>query len=331
MTRFITQTIEPWMPLGALKAKGDYAKIAQSAGWQVLPLARYNDQRFDDQIRQEKINQWLQRTQPGDTVLHQFPTYMSASFEQSWLASLKVRQLRSVLLIHDIEPLRLHKADPWEFDLLKGYDLIITHSSAMITSLKEHGVTGSFVVQPFFDYLSESPRLARYSHTINFAGTFQKSPWLQEYNDYPIEVFGHQPKKWQGLSLPESIHLRGNYDPDQLPQELNNGFGLLWDDDFDDRYYRQYTRINAPHKASLYLSAGLPLIAWKKSAIGKIITKNQIGFTINRLEELPQVENISARQYENWQANLSPFREKISRGGFTLATLTQIKKQLDLI
>ena len=45
MSNFITHTIEPWMPPGALKAKADYAHIADQSGWTVLPLARYNDAR----------------------------------------------------------------------------------------------------------------------------------------------------------------------------------------------------------------------------------------------------------------------------------------------
>lgn len=43
MTNFITHTIEPWMPPGALKAKADYASIAAATGWKILPLERYND------------------------------------------------------------------------------------------------------------------------------------------------------------------------------------------------------------------------------------------------------------------------------------------------
>ncbi|WP_459525125.1 sugar transferase [Leuconostoc lactis] len=325
MTNFITQTIEPWMPPGALKAKADYATIAQTFGWTRLPLYRYNDTRFDQATLMAHIQDWLAPVKANDLVVHQFPTYMSAQFEQLFVATLQARQVQCALVIHDIEPLRLNKLVPWEFDVLKQYDTLVVHSQAMQQRLQAAGIMTRYVIQPLFDYLGVSGTPARFSTQINFAGTFQKSPWLQTYRATPITLFGAKPKKWRTVDFPDNITYQGNFDPDELINQFTAGFGLIWDDDFDDKTYQTYTKYNAPHKASLYLRAGLPLVAWSESAIGQLITTQNLGFTIDHLSDLAdRLALVTATDFANWQTNGAVIAEKLRQGLYTKATLTAL-------
>ncbi|MBM7436044.1 sugar transferase [Leuconostoc rapi] len=325
MTQFITHTIEPWMPLGALKAKSDYAKIAVASGWTALPIQRYNDTRYSDNIRLEHINDWLAPVQSNDLVLHQFPTYMSADLESAFATKLRQNNIRSAVLIHDIEPLRLIKTNTWEFDVLNQYDTIIVHSETMKTRLQTAGITSQFIIQPLFDYLSDPVPAAQFSQRINFAGTFQKSPWLQTYTGPHLTLFGSKPKKWQHISLPTTIDYQGNFDPDQIVSYLHDGFGLIWDNDFDDKTYQTYTKYNAPHKASLYLRAELPLIAWSQSALGQLIMAHHIGFVINNLDDLAsELKQIDRQQYLVWQTNIKKISKNLRLGIYTRQTLQQL-------
>lgn len=325
MTNFITQTIEPWMPPGALKAKADYAQIAQTAGWSLLPLYRYNDARFDEATLTAHISEWLTPIMPNDLVVHQFPTYMSAQFEQHFVAALKSRQAHCALVIHDIEPLRLNKLAPWEFDVLNQYETIVVHSDAMAQRLREAGVTSNMINQIFFDYLGDPVSPASFSRQINFSGTFQKSPWLTTYTDVPITLFGAKPKKWQAIDFPENIAYQGNFDPDDILNQLHTGFGLIWDNDFDDKTYQSYTQYNAPHKASLYLRAGLPLIAWSQSAIGQLITTYDLGLVIDDLSELAaQIRHVTPAQYRTWQAHGAVIADNLRHGVYTKTSLNAL-------
>ncbi|MFT8714472.1 MAG: sugar transferase [Leuconostoc pseudomesenteroides] len=327
MTYFITHTIEPWMPLGALKAKSDYAQIAQTQGWTILPIARYNDVRFDDETRQNHIKNWLNTVKADDTVIHQFPSYMSCHFEQQWVQEINKRSARSIVLIHDIEPLRLVKTDAWELSVLKQYNTIIVHSEAMANALRRMSVNSTFIIQPLFDYLGEVHNLASYSHLINFAGTFQKSPWLKDYDGPQINLFGSVPKKWRDFVFPNQVSYHGNFDPDDILNQLTSGFGLIWDNDFEDKTYQSYTKYNAPHKASLYLRAGLPLIAWQQSALAAIIKQYDIGLTINKLTDLKKIDDISLDQYHTWQKNIYPIASQLAQGFFTKQTLMMIQNK----
>lgn len=51
----------------------------------------------------------------------------------------------------------------------------------------------------------------------------------------------------------------------------------------------RYTRYNYPYKASQYLGLGLPLIAWRGSAIAKMIEQEHCGIVIDHLDELDQI------------------------------------------
>ncbi|WP_338352032.1 beta-1,6-galactofuranosyltransferase [Fructobacillus tropaeoli] len=330
MTNWITQTIEPWMPKGALKAKDDYAKIAQASAFSRLPLERYNDQRFSKAERQKRIEEALKLIVPGDTVVHQFPTYMSADFEAEWLAAIKDKKVNYVLLIHDFEPFRVTKANPTEFTLAQKADLIITHSVAMSQLLAKMGVNQKTIVQPLFDYLGPNPPLASYQKILNYAGTWQKAPWLQDYQGPALKLFGNRPKKWRDWQAPADIKWAGNFEPDDIQNHLDAGFGLLWDSDFDDLHYQSYTKINAPHKASLYLKAGLPLVAWNQSHIGRLINANNLGLTISSLDDLgPALDHVTLDQYQNWQESLISWRDKVTTGGFTQETLAAVQKYFE--
>ncbi|MEX0380208.1 sugar transferase [Leuconostoc sp. MS02] len=325
MTYYITHTIEPWMPAGALKAKSDYATIAVALGWQELPLMRYNDARFDNETRLKNISEWLVTVKPNDLVLHQFPTYMSADFERQLVHTLKHRNVRRAILIHDIEPLRLIKQDAWEFQVLNQYDFVIVHSKTMQQRLQAAGVHTNFIVQPLFDYLSETRPVALFSRHINFAGTFQKSPWLQNYTGPKLTLFGSKPKKWQTVNFPTTITYQGNFDPEEIVNQLTDGFGLIWDNDFDNKTYQTYTRYNTPHKASLYLRAGLPLIAWSQSAIGQFIINHELGFVIDNLSDLDfKLREVDQKQYYLWQVNTQIIADRLRHGDYTQDTLRQL-------
>ncbi|MDF7627364.1 sugar transferase [Lactobacillaceae bacterium L1_55_11] len=327
MTEWLTHTIEPWMPPGALKAKDDYQQIARQNGWEILDLIRYNDARFDDQVRQEKIQEWLAPVAAGDLVLHQFPSYMSADFEQEFQAAIQARGAQAAILIHDLEPLRVEKDPAWEYNLLKKTDLIVTHSVYMDQALAAHGISGPFIHQELFDYLGEPASWAQFQPLINFAGTFQKSPWLKQYQGPDLELFGSLPKKWREVNWPAAAHYQGNWSPTEILSQFQSGFGLVWDSDFADRHYQDYTRYNAPHKASLYLRAGLPLIAWSQSYLGQLIEQNHWGLTIDDLADLDQINQVTSDQYQAFQENIIPVSQALKEGRYSQRVLNAIKKR----
>ncbi|MFC4760992.1 sugar transferase [Fructobacillus durionis] len=323
---YITQTIEPWMPAGALKAKDDLARIAVKNDWQRLAIERYNDVRFSDEIRSSKIDTMLEKVKPGDIILHQFPTYMSEDFEKEFQEAVQKRGATYTLLIHDFEPLRVERQKAWEWQLAEGADLIVAHSQQMIEQFKAHGIHSPAVTINLFDYLGPSPTTNPiFDKVINYAGTWQKAPWLQTYDGPALRLFGSRPKKWKEIELPPAVDWAGSFLPDEIALAFHSGFGLLWDSDYDDKYFQSYTKINAPHKASLYLKAGLPLIVWSQSYLANLVKEFNIGFTIDSLDQLEnKLGQVDQSGYQRIQKNLQPFQERVSKGHYTKNMLEKV-------
>ncbi|WP_051006281.1 hypothetical protein [Liquorilactobacillus vini] len=103
-------------------------------------------------------------------------------------------------------------------------------------------------------------------------------------------------------------------DPDILPKYLRQSFGLIWDGtslNQCDGVFGEYLKYNNPHKMSLYLSSGLPVIVWKQAAVADFVEKNQVGITINRLSDLDEIlDKLSIDDYRQLKENVV----KIAKG-----------------
>lgn len=70
-----------------------------------------------------------------------------------------------------------------------------------------------------------------------------------------------------GIEYQTTYHTKESLAAEELPGALVQSFGLVWDGNSMDTCtgnYGSYLRINDPHKVSLYLSSGLPIIVGQK-------------------------------------------------------------------
>ena len=118
--------------------------------------------------------------------------------------------------------------------------------------------------------------------------------------------------------------------PDVLPKVLNGKFGLVWDGDSIDKcagQYGEYMRYNNPHKTSLYLACGIPVVVWNKAAIADFIEKNRIGITVESLNEMSDIiENMSDGQYKELKKNAVIMGDRLREGQM----LSRVLEKLDI-
>lgn len=63
--------------------------------------------------------------------------------------------------------------------------------------------------------------------------------------------------------------------------------------------FGQYLKLNNPHKTSLYLASGIPVIIWKEAALASFIVENNLGFAVDKLSEINEkLSQISDEQYK---------------------------------
>ena len=247
-----------------------------------------------------------------------------------------------ICLIHDVNGLRENdqKKIRKEIKLLNNFDVLISHNSKMSKWLKNQGYKGRLVDLEIFDYLTnaQEDNSIKISNKINiaFAGNLAKSVFLPELSDL------HMPNVvWRlfGVGFNEqlksdNIVYHGSFSPDDPPLELSKcHFGLIWDGDTINTCggdNGEYLRYNNPHKCSLYLTMGLPVIIWDKAAMADFVKKYNCGICINSIKELNQVinEDLTGERYDVLRNNAFQISEKLRQGYFTKKAFEKAKQLL---
>ena len=88
-------------------------------------------------------------------------------------------------------------------------------------------------------------------------------------------------------------------------------------------------KYNNPHKLSLYLSSGLPVVIWDKAAEAVFVKNNKLGIAVNSLFELQsKLENITEDDYNEMARNVAVIAEKLKKGYYAGKAL---QKSMDIL
>ncbi len=315
------------------KAKDDIIEISKKAGYQQLILN--NPKSHADKLKflSKSYTKGLQSIYDvdADMIVFQYAGYFNFTTDVS------IRQFRKYnkrtdlyLLIHDVSYLRSQLEKDWkrEFKLFNSVDGLIVHNQHMKQWLAEHGVTVPMINLEIFDYLTPHPINDNdFNRKVVFAGNLEKSTFLSKLKlDTQIELFGPKPLD----NYPDNVTYKGIKKPEELALFLDQSFGLVWDGDSIHECSGKlgnYERYNNPHKVSLYLSAGLPVIVWKQAAISDFIEKHQVGITIDDLSNLDKViDQITPEQYQMMKHNVAEVAQQLRSGHYTLTALEKLGK-----
>ncbi|MEE6680060.1 hypothetical protein [Pediococcus pentosaceus] len=254
--------------------------------------------------------------------IFQYPLYNKKLLKSILYEMSNKKNLYKTVVIHDVESLRLNSDDESaienEINILNQFDKVISHNKNMSDWLRMNGVNKKIVNLEIFDYDNPVPlQKSNLSDGISFAGNLEKSSFLVKAKfTTKIDVMGPNPKE----EYPSNINYLGVYTPEEVPKNLNKKFGLVWDGQEIDTcsgLYGHYMKYNNPHKISLYLSSGIPVIVWSESAMSDFITDNNVGIVIKSLEEIDELlANISNETYKQMQLNAKKLAGKLREGFF---------------
>jgi len=248
-----------------------------------------------------------------------------------WLLSLlSWRRIKTVALIIDIDGVRDRdeKELAQEITQLKKFTQIVAHNEAMKKLLLQYIPDASIHCIQIFDYPFEgSIATKKLSNTICFAGNIKKSAFtcdLENIDGVQFNIYGLGYNA--GINNSPAIVYKGAVDANLLPVVIEGSFGLVWDGDSIEKC-DDYLRYNNPHKFSLYLAAGLPVIVWKESALAAFVEEKGIGISVGSLKEIPeQLGRFNVQQYEIMQQQAILFSEKLRKGYYLGKVIEEIKK-----
>lgn len=248
-------------------------------------------------------------------------------------AKINIPANKKIVIIHDIEGLRTQNSSVLDSELsfYNSCDVIISHNEIMSKFLKENNVTTPIIDLEIFDYLfeGENKRLPFNINTpvIAYAGNLKKSPFIYSLDsskmNFELNLYGVGIDK----DINSKILFKGSFTPDDLPDNIKGDLGLVWDGAYDSsdelENLKKYTKYNNPHKLSCYIATGIPVIVWNKSAAAKFVKKYDIGYTINNIYE---INNLDFSDYNKKLKNIEQIRSKIIGGYFTKKALDQALK-----
>lgn len=312
------------------KARVDVVNILKEHGYRHIPLFCSKDSKIKIILQ---IVQALFKTffcaRRGDKVLVQYPY----SPHLIVVILLKVLQIESVikgfqtiLLVHDINAMRILPFDATklknECEIFKCTSKVIVHSDRMREMLKEHvGLCKCVVLGPF-DYLYSGDTVSSgWSNNMHLivAGNLDKNKCgyvykLAENSDINLNLYGIS---YTGEKS-NNVTYYGAFPPDDLIPNMVGSFGIVWDGSEVTTCAGdtgEYLKFNSPHKFSLYIAAGLPVVIWKKAALAAFVEKENLGLVLDSLEDLSVTLNkVTEDDYKMMLANVQRLRANIISG-----------------
>jgi len=317
------------------KAKEDISAILQSYGYTRLEYY------FGSNRLSQKINACLfvlkvKRLPKNAVVVFQYP--FAGGVEADILKLFGKRSdLKVILIIHDIDFLRTNKIIDTEIGLINRADLVIVHNSSMEKAFIEFGFNKDKLINlQIFDYLHNSGDInPREKNKIIVAGNLEKKKCGYVYKLKDLKSSLHFSLYGINYSDTESENTtyHGSFSPEELPSRLEGGFGLVWDGDNLETCsgdFGNYLKFNNPHKVSLYLASGIPVILWEQSALAEFVKAHGVGITVASLNDLESaISGISEEEYLKMLQNTKALKEKLTSGFFTLKAIKAAENHLN--
>lgn len=294
-----------------------------------IPSLKYGDDRNSD----EYMRKVASKVSKGDVVLIQTPAYISD--EIGLVNKLHDRGAVVVGLVHDIEYARGFSPDfSDQYKLLKLYDGLVVTGHRIKAIIRESGISSiPITCMELWPYLTNyvvKHRIEPNNNRIEYAGNLSRSNGLFSKSLEGIEhvdVWGKQVDRSNSEKTGLVVQ-HGAVHPDDLPARLYSGYGLVW---YVDRKYQDYTKINVSHKASLYLSAKLPLIVSSSSYLSELVDKYKIGICVDRLDEIPE-KLLSRNDYCKYVNNIEEYiYDSISSGSCFTEPFVDLMSKLEVL
>ncbi len=344
MKRYVIREQVGQAMTAATKAHADVERFLLDRGYQRLTVRLHDlsKQGFSDKLRRhwQYLQDWLNiysSVEPRSLLLIQYPLKLNAPLKEQFLRSLREKKgVKIVCLIHDLETLRGlagqgQENEEQQLDTMS--DAIICHNDAMKAYLVESGIPAEklFVLE-LFDYEAPAalPREA-VRGSVMVAGNLDPQKSVYVYNlhhitDIPFDLYG---VNYDDSVSHDNIRYCGAFPPEELPRAMEGAFGLVWDGTSIDTCAGNtgnYLRYNNPHKLSLYLAAGVPVIVWDQSAVAPFVKQYGVGMCVSSLNELPDLlSTLPAADYRTMTRRAAWVSKKITTGAFLNRVMDEVE------
>ena len=335
------------------KAPDDVTSICNRMGFQEIrmPMLPHGKSNLYKRIWLSTVGtcSWMKayRAIPADSILvYQHPAYGIRMILRYVRKLKKKKNCRTIALIHDLESLRggikgVLKDDKKKNEIsdqtrLKEFNAVICHNEHMRQYLIGAGFRADRVINlELFDYLTDAEmrRETGDDHlSVAIAGNLLagKSAYIYRINEkntnsgLKINLYGNNYDEARGTSL---MSYKGSFRPEEIPGVLEGAFGLVWDGTEAATCAGntgEYLKYNNPHKTSLYLVAGMPVIVWDQAAVADFVLGNKAGIAVGSLYEIEDaIRAVTKEAYAAMCENAARISERLRDGYYCKKALRE--------
>jgi len=267
------------------KPREDINVVAQKVGYELFYL-KIRTTREVSENKKGLLTKYLHRIKKllvffdalfkiknNSVVLIQYPLSPFGNFLSKYFClGLRKKSCRLIILVHDIAAYRETGYIPKsEIGVLNLAHHIILHTPAMQVLFNRVEIKPPMSSLYLFDYLTEEYPIIQNTicSEVSFAGNLEKSTFLHHihkisFKKLKINLYGLPTNQ---IKETNEIRYCGKFSPEKI-NAIKGNWGLVWDGESLDTcsgLFGNYLQINSPHKTSLYLAAGIPIIVWKQS------------------------------------------------------------------
>lgn len=304
------------------KAKNDATDIALRMGFELS----YNPSEYRPiRIIQQFIS--MRKFKKENIIFFQYPA-VDVRLMEAYVKA-KNKNSKSIMLVHDLPSIQGVNSWSIETDIkwLSNFDCVIVHNNAMKKYVEETlEYKGEIVILGLFDYLHDPDKEITTpcgDRSVSFAGNPSKAKFLMQLGDINTCRFLLYGNKGNAdFSEMPNVEYKGLLPSDQIQYLMEGDYGLVWDGDSIETCAGpngEYLRYNNPHKLSLCMAAGKPVITWKQSAIADFIQKHNVGIVVDSLKELNDID--LAYGYEEMRHNVLEIKKKVADGYYLSTAL----------
>lgn len=338
------------------KATDDVARICESMGLKELVFPKLttinNKYLFKLWILGVTAFVWFKhylKIKKGDVLLFQHPMY-GVRMSNFFISKIRNKGCKCIAIIHDLDSLRNKGVENYMVNnktayiadecLLKQFDAIICHNGIMHDYLVSQGFEDHKVVNlNLFDYLTDFEITPRHKETADYslviAGnlTRKKSSYLYDFFDncpdnMDVYVYGIG---YDTQSSYNNVHYEGAFPPDELCAKLQGDFGIVWDGTSASSCVGNtgnYLKYNNPHKLSLYLTSGIPVVVWSQSAVSSFVKENGVGIIVDSLMDIERIiKGLSSEEYNIMVDNTVRISKESRNGLYFKVAYEEAKKR----
>lgn len=335
------------------KARRDVENILAAEGAEVLRIPSLDKRRAQASLLKKMLyhravaHVWEEKLfslKKGDHLYVQLPIGGHSLFLPTVMKKLQQRGVKLIFIIHDLEVLRLgvSKQFSWrqrwrmnyeEKALVQKADFLVVHNATMKQFFIEKWQLSDtkLISLEIFDYLALENSLQHHSlqQPVVIAGNLLRRKSAYLYQLPPTPDFALYGVNYERIKKTENVHYLGSYFAEDLVRVLQGSFGLVWDgESIHDcaGVYGQYLRINNPHKTSLYLAAGLPVLIWKEAALAPFIQREGCGILLQDITEISTLlATLQKEDYERLCQNAQRIGKKLRAGYYLRQVLHKIE------